>query len=226
MTFSKEWEAQFAAGSHFSQYPWSDLVALVMRHANPKKYDHKVKVLELGPGVGANIQFFLDKGFEYHAIEGSETAVKYMKNKFGDNIEVIAGDFTSLIPYEESTFDIIIDRGAITCNRMYGVKRVIEKSASILKSGGMYIGIDWYSTIHPFSKYGVEVEPNTRIDIPIGTFKNTGTVHFFTEDELRSLFYKDFYIMYLEHKTYSTIIPNRESGWASYNIVAKGKKEQ
>jgi hypothetical protein len=224
VAFSGEWETQFAAGAHFSEYPWSDLVALVMRHANPKRYDRGMKVIELGPGIGANIPFFLNKGFEYHAIEGSETAVTHIRQRFGDSVHVTVGDFTSAVPYEKNTFDLIVDRGAVTHNKIDDVRSSIHYSYLILKENGLYIGVDWYSIRHPHSRYGKEIEPNTKINIPVGTLKDVGIIHFFTQDEIISLFRDNFEILYLEHKTYETLIPDKNSGWASFNFVARVKK--
>ncbi len=222
MSFSNEWEKLFASGSHFSQYPWSDLISLVIRYANPKNYVYKPKVLELGPGVGANIPFFLDKGFEYYAVEGSTTAVEYIKKKFGSNVKIVAGDFTTFIPYDDK-FDLIVDRGAITCNSVSGIKNALTKSKSALKSDGLYIGIDWYSVKHPCINFGVEVENNTRRDINKGTLSGTGTVHFFSETEIKELLDDLFTILHLEHKSYDVIIPNGDLSWASFNLVAKVK---
>lgn len=224
MTFSKEWEEQFKSGGHFSLYPWSDLVTLVMRHANPKNYNHRPRALELGPGVGANISFFLDKGFDYHAVEGSETAVKHIRERYGDSVKVEVGDFTKSIPFEAGTFDLVADRGAITHNDTEGIKGAISLADQMLVSKGIFIVVDWFSTRHPLFQYGTELEPGTKTEIPYGTLKDVGKVHFFTEDELGSLFSKDFDILYLAHKTYETLMPDRESGVAFYNLVARKKK--
>lgn len=223
MTFSEGWEQLYKLGAHHSQYPWSDMVSLVMRYANPKQYDHKPRVLELGPGVGANVAFFLENGFEYYGIEGSETATNYMIERFGKSIKVETGDFTKSIPYDNETFDLIVDRAATTHNTVEGITNVIEKASALLVSKGLFIAVDWFSTRHPLflSEDGTEIEPNTKTRFTTGTFKDVGIVHFFSENEIVSFFRKDFVLMHMEHKTYETLIPDRTSGVASYNIVAR-----
>ena len=54
MSFSNEWEESYAAGTHLSIWPWSDLVSLVYRHC-ADLIRERGKVLELGCGDGGNL---------------------------------------------------------------------------------------------------------------------------------------------------------------------------
>ena len=59
--FSNEWDNLYTSNAHMSVWPWSDLVSYVMRYARPKDPSN-CKVLELGVGAGANIEFFYGSG--------------------------------------------------------------------------------------------------------------------------------------------------------------------
>ena len=103
--FSKEWDAHYREKSHFSLWPWTDLVSFVMLYARP--FGPTMRVLELGCGAGANIPFFLQLGVQYYALDGSPTIIEYLKNKFPiirNNLITI--DFTREIPFS-GDFDLI-----------------------------------------------------------------------------------------------------------------------
>ena len=55
MSFSTQWDDQYASGRHMSLWPWTDVVVYVMRYAKP--LESGCRVLELGCGAGANISF-------------------------------------------------------------------------------------------------------------------------------------------------------------------------
>ena len=80
MSFSPEWDALFRAGRNVGEWPWSDVVSLVYRYAKPS--DGYRRVLELGPGNGANIPLFLALRAEYYAVEGSAFVVAHLHERF------------------------------------------------------------------------------------------------------------------------------------------------
>jgi SAM-dependent methyltransferase len=122
----KAWEEIYKANRHIVTWPWSDIVSDVMI-LKPTK---NLKVLEIGCGPGANIPFFLNIGVDYYTIDGSETAVKKVKSMFPSlENKVACGDFTKEIPFDVS-FDLIIDRAALTHNDTESIKSCI----SIIKS--------------------------------------------------------------------------------------------
>lgn len=104
--FSDNWEAEWENRESFPEWPWTDLVSKIHRRTSLGAGD---TVLELGCGAGANVPFFRDLGVEYYAIEGSESAVSELRNRFpniGSTVSV--GDFTAEIP-----FDVSFDYGLL-----------------------------------------------------------------------------------------------------------------
>ena len=51
------------------------------------------RILEIGPGLGAVTELFVDRGFSISVCEKDRTLVKYLKEKFGERITVVEGDF-------------------------------------------------------------------------------------------------------------------------------------
>lgn len=221
MTFSREWDVSYKKNSNISVWPWSDLVSYVMRYARPKPQSC---VLELGCGAGANIPFFMSLGVKYYAIEGSVTMIKRLKKKFPKlKDDIILGDFTHGIPFQEN-FDLIVDRSSVTHNPEKSIRQCLEHVRKKLKHDGMYIGTDWFSTLHSEYKKGKKDEdPYTRIGYLTGQFANVGRVHFSDKSHIEDLFEK-FSILVLEHKIVKAEIPKNNKIFAVWNIVAQNKR--
>ena len=74
------WNEIYKQEQQLSIYPWSNLVSVVKNFYDNKKSN--AKVLEIGCGMGANINFLLDCGFDYYGIDYSEFAISNLKKNF------------------------------------------------------------------------------------------------------------------------------------------------
>lgn len=188
MAFSKEWEEIFASGEHFSEYPWSNLVGLVMKYFPFGSESVRPRVLELGCGVGANIPFFLDKGFEYHAVEGSRSAYQCVKSRFGSAVDVHLADFSKGLPFKSDYFDLVVDRSSTVHNRSDGISRTIGEVERCLKSGKLFVAVDWFSTeSYALTSAGC-IESDTISGCDSGYLAGCGVTHFFNERTLIDAF--------------------------------------
>ncbi len=217
--FSDEWEQRYSESTHLSIWPWSDLVSYVNRYAKPK--DDFNTVLELGCGAGANIPLFLGRNDNYFAIEGSQSIVDKLIQKFpryADNI--VCGDFTKEIPFP-LMFDVIVDRASLTHNRNQSIAMCLKLLSGKTRVGGIFIGIDWFSERHSDSKKGVPVDSHTRRSIESKTFGGVGNVHFSDKSHLVDMFgAAGFEITMLEHKTTEMLIGDNDTTQGSFNFVA------
>ena len=105
------WESAYRQGGHNTLWPWSDLVSLVSRQVLPILTPKIFNVLELGCGPGSNIPFFLSLNVNYHAIDGSSTAINNVHRNFPNlSQNVVTGDFTSknLFSNRNNFFDLIV----------------------------------------------------------------------------------------------------------------------
>jgi len=220
MTFSPDWEDCYANNKHLSIWPWTDLVIYVSRYAKRCKGE-RLSVLELGCGYGANIPFFQHLEADYYAVEGSSTAVNYLKAKFprfADNI--FWGDYTNNIPFELS-FDIIVDRASLPFNDISSINKTLSICYDKLHDKGLFIGIDWYSPDHSeFMNGQPTIDPFTRANFTDGIFAGTGNVHFFSHDHLTALFMR-YRMLVLEHKLVEQRIPDSSYKFAAWNFVAQ-----
>jgi SAM-dependent methyltransferase len=221
MGFSQEWEQRYAENTHMSIWPWSDVVSLVHRHCKPLIAAGGGRVLELGCGAGANIPLFRTLGLDYYAIEGSPTIVAQLHQRYPDLAKNIwVGDFTQEQPFN-TNFDVVIDRASLTTNSGDSIKKGLGLAVNSLKTGGVFIGSDWYSMAHTDFSGGDQVDdPYTKTNHVKGDFVGTGKVHFSDEAHLRDLF-SDFEILFMQEKLVRRYEPQDNHQFGSWNIVAR-----
>lgn len=177
-----------------------------------------LRVLELGCGVGANVPFFLARGDDYAAVEGSPSAVAEVRRRFPELRErIVAADFTSSLP--DGPFDLIVDRAALTHNTTAAIGRALAAAQAALRPGGRFIGVDWFSTSHADAARGTPLDAHTRDAAGDGQFAELGAVHFSDEPHLRALF-SAWEIVALEHKIVASLLPAPRQ-FAAWNIVAR-----
>lgn len=220
MPFSSEWEDRYAAGTHLSIWPWSDLVSLVYRHG-AQLIGERGKVLELGCGAGANIPLFVHLGLDYHAIEGSTTIVNTLRERYPQLAQnIIVGDFTREQPHGDG-FGLVVDRASLTHNDTESIKRALAFAHRALRPGGLFIGVDWFSIRHSDYAGGVQdADVYTRGGYHNGQFARVGRVHFSDEAHLRDLF-AAWTLVLLEETQVRRAQPADMHVFSSWKIVAR-----
>jgi SAM-dependent methyltransferase len=216
--FSDNWEAEWDNRASYPEWPWTDLVSKIHRHTSMDAGD---TVLEIGCGAGANVPFFRDLGVEYYAIEGSESAVSELRDRFPDiGSTVSVGDFTAEIPFDVS-FDYVVDRASLTTNSTEAINRCLDLITEQLRPGGQILSVDMYSTAHTeYDRGPTTVDEYTRSGFEQGVFANLGEIHFSSKDHIRELYEGPFEITHLEHKTRTREIPDDEYQYASWDVIA------
>lgn len=199
MSFSNQWNYLYSNNTNISIWPWSDLISLYFNYFN-KKNKKKIRILELGCGAGANIPFFLNKKFDYYGLDGSNYIIKKLKKRYPKiKRNLVCADFTKQIPFNLK-FDLIIDRASITCNNQVSIKNTINFIYNKLNKKGMFIGIDWYSTLTTdFKKGEFDKDKYTKKNMKNSIFKGAGSFHFCNEKLIKNYF-KNFKVKNLEHK--------------------------
>lgn len=214
MTFSKEWEEkQYAKGRQFVLYPFSDLVSLVSRMMRDGDLPEHPRVLEIGCGTGPNIPFFLNQGCEYCGLDGAQSAVSFVGDRFGNQVDVRCHDFCEQWPFGDSLFDLVFDRSAVNHNRTEHIPAILEEARRMLHPGGCFLGVDWFSTDSQLYKN------NGKQDLYTPSY---GVYHFFTQEEIQKLFGESWDLFYLRHKQKQQILPE-DSYSSHFDLIARKK---
>ncbi|WP_080844214.1 class I SAM-dependent methyltransferase [Cytobacillus gottheilii] len=142
------------------------------------KYKKGSKILLVGVGTGADIPFFLDKGYVLTAIDYSEEMLAVAKSKFKNESITFKKMDAQKMEFEDNTFDFIAASLVISVvpqpeDALSEITRVLKKNGEILildkfapvnkkrnaaqkilrpiiKLLGTDIGIDFHALLKPF----------------------------------------------------------------------------
>ena len=105
-----------------SRYTYSDVVTLFFQYGSDSK-----TILEIGCGSGNNLVFFSEIGCQTYGIDLDSRAVLEARDHLASkNLEadVRCGDVIKL-PYEDGTFDLVLDRACMQHNQIDSIKLII-----------------------------------------------------------------------------------------------------
>ena len=184
---SEYWIAKYRDG-HSQSYPWDAVVSFVLRHAPRDRPREAVRILEVGCGTGANLWFAAREGFDVSGLELSEDAISAARQRFHDdglNADLNVGSFESL-PFSDGSFDLVIDRAALTCADRLGIERAISEIARVTRAGGrffMNVYADGHSSAfsHGAGGSGTVLEPD------LGSLAGQGRITFLSKADIREL---------------------------------------
>lgn len=136
------WEKIFQ-DNEWGKYPSVPVIRFVARNFYKVQNRKDIKILEIGSGTGANLWFCAKEGFSVIGLEGSQTAIERMKNRFRNEeleqfiVDAKSGDyFDTLDGIEDNSIDAIIDAESLYCNSFNRSKEIIAKCFDKLKVGG------------------------------------------------------------------------------------------
>lgn len=200
-TFDPLWEEEiYGSGRHLSRYPYDAVVSFVYRHYPRSKPRAEVRILEIGCGAGNNLWFAAREGFAVAGLDGSATAIEYARNRFAEEglkADLRVGDFTQL-PFEDESFDLAIDRGALTCCGLSAGQRAVEEVRRVLVPGGRFF-LNPYSDRHSSFSSGRAGADGLTIDITAGTLTGVGQLCFYGRRQVDALMAKGWKIHSLQH---------------------------
>jgi SAM-dependent methyltransferase len=199
VSFDPIWEEMYAAG-HVQRYPWDVIVSFVFRHAPRDRPRQAVWILEVGCGSASNLWFAAREGFAVAGIDGSASAIEQAKNRFeaeGLSGDLRVGDFTSL-PFEDDSFDLAIDRGAIVCAGLSDGRKAIHEVWRVLRPGGFFF-FNPYSDRHSSAHSGELAGDGLRRNIQEGTLVGTGQLCFYSRTHIEEALASGWDIRRLEH---------------------------
>jgi SAM-dependent methyltransferase len=187
-SFDPIWEDIFRS-QQWGKYPSESVVRFVARHFYGAADRSKVRLLDLGSGPGACTWFMAREGFSVSAIDGSPTAIERLNERLakeGLKVDAKVGDFVRL-PWDDNTFDGVIDNGALCCNSFTACKRVVSEIRRVLRPGGKFSSMTFTDRCWGYG-LGTRKEQGGFTNIPEGPLKGCGFVLFMGRAQLDDLF--------------------------------------
>jgi SAM-dependent methyltransferase len=200
-TFDVIWEEGiYGEGHHLNRYPFDTVVSFVFRNFPRDRPRESVHILEVGCGTGNNLWFAAREGFSVSGIDGSTSAIQYARSRFSAEQlsgDLRVGDFTEL-PFGDSSFDLAVDRCAITCCGLNAGRSAVQELHRVLKPGGRAL-INPYSDRHTSRLAGRPGPDGLTLDIGGGTLTGVGQICFYGEEEIYALIAESWNVLSQEH---------------------------
>jgi SAM-dependent methyltransferase len=198
-TFDPVWENLYRNPSYRSWYPWSSVVSFVLGMAPEDRPRAEISILEIGCGSGNNVWFVAREGFKAAGVDASESAIEFAQERFrseGLTADLRVADFTKL-PFEEDSFDMVFDRGALYCTPRSGVVSCISEVRRVLKPGGLFQCTPWSDRHSSFYR---SPDPDGAVrDIKVGSIVSGSQMSFFSLQDIRELFKDGWVFLKLNH---------------------------
>ena len=173
------------------RYPFDSVISFV-NHRFKNRDPKKIKILDFGCGPGNHLVYLVENKFDAFGVDVSATAVDLARAALGiidsdfdgEHVTVIDGN---ALPFANNMFDAVIDRSALGQNRADEIPLIVKEIERVLKPGGAFFGIN-FSDLHPDIMLGKPLGNGDHAFFEAGRFNNNGSRHFFSVDEVRSLF--------------------------------------
>ena len=133
-----------------------DLIRFIKRLKKNTKIKKKLKILELGCGPGANLNFLKNENIDIYGIDISKTAInksrKILNLKTNENKKFKVGDFSNL-PWQNTFFDCVIDNFSVYANTNKVIKKTYFEVHRVLKKMALF-----------FQRFGVQKLLDTKVE--------------------------------------------------------------
>lgn len=193
------WDEKYAAG-HEQRYPWDVVVSFVFRNAPRDRDRSSIRILEVGCGTGANLRFAAREGFTVAGIDGSCHAIARARRRFdeeGIEGDLRIGSFTEL-PFDDNSFDLVIDRAALTCCREKHLQSAVSEIGRVTKKRGRFL-FNPYSDLHTSYDRGSRATGGVIENIQGGSLVDVGHIHFVSRSEIDQLFMDAWKFIMVQH---------------------------
>ncbi len=175
-------------GKRPNRYPYDFVVSFVYRHAPRNIPASQIEILEVGCSGGNNLWFAAREGFRVAGLDGSQAAINYAQQRF--NEEKLQGDFRQgdfiALPWQDKSFDLVIDRGSITCASYSNAQKALSEIHRVLKFGGKFL-FNPYSDQHSSATSGEIGEDGLIININLGSLIGVGQICFYSSEQVDTL---------------------------------------
>lgn len=212
------WENIFRT-KNWGRYPAEELVRFVARNYQNIKTRPKIKILEIGCGVGGNLVFLAKENFTIFGIDFSKTAILKSRKNLNKEAPKWKGKLINSNvmnhQFDKEQFDLIIDNEMSCCLSFPEVLKLYKMLNSSLKNGGK-IFLRTFSKNSYGDRTGKEIGYN--FFIPSKGIANMGPQRFSTSRDINKIFKENYKITYKE--IVSRSLHNRKNKFSEWVVVA------
>jgi len=218
--FDPVWSSIYA-GQHEVRYPWDAVVSFVMRCVPKERERRSIRILEVGCGTASNLWFAAREGFSVAGVDAAPSAIEKARTRFaqdGLSADLRVSNFISL-PFDDGIFDLVIDRGSLTCTGLGHAVAAIAEIERVIVPGGAFF-FNPYSNRHTSAKSGTAIGNGLVADIHAGTMVGVGQVCFYSENNVRDAL-AGWSIRSLVHVEAVEMAESVESVHAEWRVIAE-----
>ena len=223
VSFYSFWEdGIYGQGQHLNRYPFDAVVSFVYRNIPDGIPRQDVRIVEIGCGAANNLWFAAREGFQVAGIDGSQSAIAYAKQRFceeGLSGDLRVGDFTCL-PFENASFDLAIDRGALTCCSLSAARTAVAEVHRVLRPSGRFL-CSPFSDKHSSATSGSPGTDGIRHLPATGLFSGVEALCFYTKSDVERLFATGWNLLSLQHIEQCEMATPLSSVQAEWRVVGE-----
>jgi len=225
MTNKKIWEDRYKSKKNIAQYPFDQIISMVMRRFINESDRSLINILDYGCGAGNNFWFLAREGFGAYACDVASSALELTQKRMEeegiwlaeDRYRLLEGDF---LPFPNQFFSAIIDRESLCQSTWPEVQSRVREFHRVLKPGGWYLGMN-FSCHHPDIRHGDALGDGDWYNFKEGLFKDQGQRHLFSINEITYIF-SEWHIDSVEEMRINSILGGGDE--TSEYIIAAQKK--
>lgn len=218
--FDPVWSSIYE-GSHDVRYPWDAVVSFVMRYAPRDRERSSIRILEVGCGTASNLWFAAREGFSVAGVDAAPEAIAKARRRFveeGLEADLKVANFVSL-PFDDEMFDLVIDRGSLTCTGLGHAANAIAEIERVIRPGGAFF-FNPYSDRHTSAQSGSNISQGLVTDIRAGTMVGVGQVCFYSEQDVRDSLSR-WVIRSLVHVDFVELVGQAKAIHAEWRAIAE-----
>ncbi len=221
------WQEIYERGSALNRYPFDQVVSFIYRNYPRNKPKECTKILEIGCGAGNNLWFAAREGFSVTGVDGSPSAIDYARQRFKDEnltADLRVLDFSTL-PFDDSSFDFVIDRAALTCSSTEEASKTISEIHRVLVPRGLFF-FNPYSDHHSSFTSGTPGPGDITTNITGGTLTGIGPIRFYGKRDILNFFRSGWVVRSLRHVIFMEELSPAYSCHAEWILIAEKNDDE
>lgn len=201
------WEGIYQDGKALNRYPFDSVVQFIYRNYSRSKPRQETRILEIGCGAGNNLWFAAREGFTVAGVDGSPSAIEFAGQRFAEEglkADLRVADFAQL-PFEDESFDFVIDRAALTCSTFPDARQTIAEVRRVLIPEGKFFFTPYSDRHSSFASGRLGLEGRTE-DISGGSLTGIGPISFYSRRDVLDAFSGGWKLVSLRHIEMSEVL--------------------